>query len=268
MKNLICLFCLLSLTGQAATLNVGTIKSYLDKTSGYVPYAAGFNGTQYLRRTSVPTGLSDSSAFTLGFWMDLTGGDGSTRYVVQMLTGTTGRFNARRTSTNTLWFTGANSAGTPVFDAVASGTYTAASPAGWVHILLAVDLSSTSLRHLYTNGVEDASVTWNTYDTAPGVIDFSLTSPDYYIAATTSGGSLFFGSLCELWFNDTYLNDITKFNIGGHPVSLGGTGQLPLSGVSPVLYFSQDGSGASWNNSASASTYTLTGTPSSPSPPP
>jgi len=268
MKTLLSFLCLLAFTGQAATLNVGTIKSYLDKPSGYVPYAAGFSGTaQYLRRTSTITGLTDSSQFTISFWLDLTGGDAGNRNVITMHTNTTSIFTCLRTSTNTIRFFARNSAGTTIMDAVGSGTYTAASPAGWVHFLLAVDLTSTATRHLYTNGVEDASVTWNTYNTA-GVIDFSPTSPDFYIAAMSGGGSLLVGSLSELWFNDTYLDDITKFRAGGLPVSLGATGETPLGGVSPALYFSQAGSGASWNNSASASTFTVTGTPSSPSPPP
>lgn len=215
----------------------------------------------------MPTGLTDSSQFTLSFWLDLTGGDAANRYVISMYANTTSTFVFQRTTTNTVRCFARNSSGTTIMDAVGSGTYTSASPVGYVHFLLAVDLTSTGTRHLYTNGVEDASVTWNTYDTS-GVVDFSTTSPDFYICAQQIGSSLLVGSLSELWFNDTYLNDLTKFNVGGHPVSLGATGETPLGGVAPALYFSQAGSGPSWNNSASASTYTVTGTPSSPSPPP
>jgi hypothetical protein len=236
-------------------------------TNTYAPYTAGFSTGNYFSRSSVPTGFFDSTAFTLSDWVDFTGGDGVAQRMVNMRSASNSRFSFEKTTANLLRVTGHNSANVNVLLAETTQTYTAAAPAGWVHHFVYVSLSNTNNRAWFTNGVQDTSVVWTTYDTT-GTIDFSMaTTPTFGVGAIGTGVDPLTGSQSELWLELGMHTNVSAFYAEGRPVALGSTGSVP-TGAAPKLYFSGTGSGTNWNNSASASTFTVNGTPSSPSPPP
>ena len=221
---------------------------------------AVFDGTgDLLKKTTAITGIADGQAFTMSFWMKADV-DGTLYRIFYITTSTTpSRFRVFRTVGNTIEMVGNNVATTTVLEATTAATVTAAM--GWTHVYIAIDLSNTSNRHIYINGTEDASVTWTTYNTA-GVIDFDATLPQSTIGSDGAEDGKLAGALAELWFDDSYFNDPTKFrNAANHPISLGATGNTP-TGAAPVLYLSLNGAGNSWatDSSGNANTFTVTGT--------
>lgn len=241
------------------------IDSYRFNT--FTANTAVFDGVNDFAQKSLSiSGLADGQAFTLAFWVkaDVDG----TLYRIFTVSegGTPTKLRVFRTVGNTIEIVGSNGAGTTVLEASTSSTITSA--AGWVHVYIAIDLSSTSNRHIYFDGVEDASVTWTTYNTA-GIIEFDPPVPRITAGADGGGAGKLAGALSELWFNDIYFNDVTKFISGGAPISLGATGNLP-TGTAPALYLSQNGSGDSWatDSSGNGNTLTVTGALGTTTPPP
>lgn len=229
---------------------------------------AVFDGTNdFIRRQSLPlTNIADGQTFTMVFWMKADVDATLYRILYLSIGSTTSKLRVFRTVGNQIEMVGSNAAGTTVLEATTTSTVTAAM--GWVHVYIAIDLSSTSNRHIYFDGVEDASVTWTTYNTS-GIIDLDASNPSTTIGADGSDNGKLAGALAEFWFDDTYFNDPTKFIVAGGPISLGANGNLP-TGSAPVLYLSQNGSGDSWatDSSGNGNAFTVTGALGTTTPPP
>jgi hypothetical protein len=116
---------------------------------------------------------------------------------------------------------------------------------------------------IYFNGVEQdlmggADYLWSSGTT----MDLNVAvTPRNTIAGSggSTPGSLFYGSLAELVFNDTYLDNPAAFYASGSPVDVGSDGSTPF-GSQPVLYFSSNGSGADWTNQGTGGAFTQAGT--------
>lgn len=230
------------------------------QTAAFVANTAVFDGTNdYMRLSSVPTGLSDGKAFTLSFWFDANGTNTTQQVWLSGASAGTNRFLIFRPSgASAIRIIGRNSSGTTILDATTSGTVVTAG--GWYHIYVAIDLATaggTNLRKVYINGVLD-STTWTTFSN--DTIDFAMSSPTYTLGANSNNSDRANGTICEFWFDDVYYDDPTKFNVDNKPISLGTNGQTP-TGTAPAMYYSLNGSGDSWatDSSGNGNTMTVTG---------
>jgi hypothetical protein len=98
---------------------------------------------------------------------------------------------------------------------------------------------------IYTTDVGQMAINDGT-DT--GALSFALnaniaysTLTDWSIGALPGGGVKITALVSEFWFDTRYVGDLTsapvraKFNVGGHPVSLGADGSTP-TGFQPLIY--------------------------------
>lgn len=235
---------------------------------GYTANTAVFDGTNdYMMMTSSgPTGLAASGTqFTFSAWVKFTGGTGSTDDTVFSFgnSAPSVRIAIYRSIANKIALFARNAAGTTILDLV--GSTVIGDAGGWLHIYACIDLTSTSLRKIYINGVAETLVV-TTYNTA-GIIAFTSASARYAIGSNinTTPIEKITASVAELWWNDSYLDDPTKFATGGIPISLGSDGSTP-TGAAPVFYLM--GSGNGFNiNSGTGGNYTVTGSLGTDTPP-
>jgi ferredoxin len=221
----------------------------------YVASNADFDGSADSMRltSSGPTGLADSKLFTFSCWVRFDGGDG----VAQALwtwansLGTT-RCQLFKQATNTLRVFARNSAGSTILDLTTTNTWTAS--ANWLHVYVCIDTASSANCKIYVDGGLESHSGSPTDDT----ISWVSTSARYTIGGDGGApGALLNGALAELWWNDSYLDDTTKFASGGCPISLGSDGSTP-TGSAPVFYLK--GSGNGFNvNSGTGGNFTVTG---------
>lgn len=206
------------------------------------------------------TAMGDSKAFTLSFWLNPTA-SGS---VYQIINGSRSglgalRFLVTKHTDETISVTGWNSGGSSILAFFSELTV---SIGVWNHVYIAIDLANSANRHVYINGVDDTTITWTTY--TDDTIQFNVAgggSPSYWIGLAANGTSEgLVGALAELWFNDAYLNDVSKFYCSGRPVDVGADGSTP-TGSAPALYLSRNGSGNNWrvDSSGNGNTFTVNG---------
>ena len=229
---------------------------------GFTAYTAGFDGsTNYLTRSGsvagIDTGDANSKTLTISFWVDFTAGDGAYQGIIIIRTSSNTRMEVYKSNTNKITINGYNSSGTQILGMEGGTSIVAAD--SWKHILICVDLTNTSNRHIYINGA-DETLTVGTY-TNDFMDLYTSATPNTNIGTTDGvGTNKLRGSIAELWLDDTYLADTTKFASGGHPISLGSTGNTP-TGSAPAIYLSLSGSGNSWvtDSSGNGNTYTVNG---------
>lgn len=262
------LACLLAVLVAYAPAVVWALPSqYFFRRSVAAPPAANpinnavFGGSQYLRvSSSTPSGLSNSKAFTVSFWVKMNGGDGVGQFITYISYGAIARFFVARGSSNKIRVGAWNVGQTEILNLTGASDVVVSS--GWTHVMVAVDLTSTANRALYINGVNEAATsTWTTYtNDFINFLDTGGTRITIGADKENTPGFFLNGALGELWFNDTYNNVIGDYYSAGKAVPVGATGQLPI-GTSPVLYYSPGGSGNSWNsNGGTGGTLTRTGT--------
>lgn len=163
--------------------------------------------------------------------------DGTTMYILQGRSGTSGPlWRINRNTGNGLTIIATNSASTTILN-VSSPNDLITVARGWIHLCGSVDLTSTSRRFLYVNGINvSSSSVWSTY------IDDSIAfdRTDLNIGVDDSNGGDLSGCLAEIWFKDSYIDlsyqiNRQKFSWGGRPVKLGQNGDLGDGNI-PQLY--------------------------------
>jgi hypothetical protein len=230
----------------------------------YDAVTAVFDGTNdWMRLTSSgPTGLADGKTFTLSAWVKINGADGSSQILTDFGVGGTVRLLIHRNTSNVIRLLGLNAAAAVILDVAGSTAVTSAT--GWFHLYVCIDLANTSNRKIYIDGVADTlTVTTYTNDS----IDFVGTNYIYSIAADVDAVPVFKGNiaLSELWFNDSYLDDVSKFATDNCPISLGSDGSTP-TGSAPVFYLK--GEGNAFNvNSGTGGNFTVSGSLTTTTPP-
>lgn len=202
--------------------------------------AASFNGSNvYLTRDGGLTGAADSKQLTISFWIKRNTSTGFQSIITA--TNTLGggdyqsRFELRDTTNFFAWFI-LNSAGTTILQVET----TSAIPFDeWTHIIGSFDLTSTSKRWVYVNGVLDAA-TYTTYTNDTG--DF--TKADWAVGGWPNGGNLYDGDIADLWFAPGVYIDLSieanlrKFVTASRGrVDLGDDGDIP-TGSSPLVFLS------------------------------
>ena len=217
--------------------------------------ATDFDGSSdYLRHTD-NTGWSASKLVTGSLWFKR-GRSGQIERVYGIQDAGSTRFAINFNADDTILLFGRLNATTTVLNASSATTIT---DTNWHHLLFSVDLSSTSLRHVY---IDDAAetMTWTTY--ANTNITFNPSNQQHEVAHSNVGGFFFDGALSEVWLNPTTYIDFSveanrrKFiTSGGIPEEVGTDGSTP-TGTAPIDYLpdgqTQAGTGAA---------YAVTGTP-------
>lgn len=173
---------------------------------GYSANATTFAGDNqcWMERDAGLTGAADSKSLTLSFWVDLAGGNGTALRVVY---GDGGRVRVTREGAgNTLRVTLTDSAGTALVDIETTGTLVAAD--GWHHVMLSVDKSIETRRHMYLNNVSDLTVhTFLSDDVDLNTASIDLTLSDWAIGDLVGGGGgNLNGCLSEFYMSTTYVD--------------------------------------------------------------
>lgn len=202
--------------------------------------------------SSGPTGLADGKTFTFSGWVKLWA-DSIWHPLANF--GTSGpatRFLVRIENTGVIRVFAVNSSGSTILDI--SSTATITSSEGWVHVYTCIDLTDTTKRKIYKNGVS-SSLTVTTW--SDDTIDFIGANYIYRFGADIFGVDNVYGGVSQDWFDDSYLDNVSAFYNSGQPVNLGTSGETP-TGSSPVFYMM--GSGNGFNvNSGTGGNFTVTG---------
>lgn len=109
----------------------------------------------------------------------------------------------------------------------------------WHHIAGAFDASAGTV-NLYVDGASDATTTTAT----TGTIKFTNSAPFPAFAAAANGANAITADFADAWFSTSYIDlssaaNLAKFRtVGGKPVNLGATGEIP-TGSAPILYLSK-----------------------------
>lgn len=246
----------------AETFGVGNCRArlgYLADPTSFV--AAKFDASDVVKRGAGLTGAADSKLVTLSFWVRR---DSSASYGV-VLTGQTtlnSSFGTARVvaqleaTTNKVHIQAKDASGNVVLDVKSS----ALSLDRMHHVVASFDLSNTSKRHLYIDGVSDLA-TITTY--ANTAID--LTLAEWAIGAYSDLSYPLLGELADVWFAPgVYIDLSTEANLqkfitsdSKQPVDPGANGEVPTA-TSPIIYLGR--SFATWaTNRGTGGTLTLTG---------
>jgi hypothetical protein len=230
----------------------------------YVPTAVTFDGTNdYLTYASNFTGVADGKTVTGAVWFRRNGGVGSAQTIFSSNDSATANTTNRRfeillNTSNKIQIVAQSSTPATVLDAATAATFT---DNNWHQLLFSIDLTNSSNRAIYIDGVAD-SATWTTYTNTN--IDFSMATPRNAVGSWVDGTRKFNGDLADLWLdigNYTDLSSSTnraKFiTAAGRPVNPGATGDNP-AGITPDVFLS--GAAASWHtNDGAGGGFTLNG---------
>ena len=191
---------------------------------------ADFDGsTGYLYRTSALTGVSDSKTLSCSFWIHH-----DTINVTKNITG----MNNAGSETINIWRQNDNTLSMESSKFSFTGI-TAAGSGGPHHVLVCVDLTSTSKRFVFVNGTQQ-SPTWLSYTNAAMLLS------NWIPQIGASNSSYFFdGKLSEFYFTTDYIDFSQEANrlkfrdAFGNPVDLApqiAAGTLP----NPAIYMRFD----------------------------
>ena len=235
-------------TGGNFTLTGTVARSGRGPNQYNAPYSTFDGGSDYLSRTTAPTGIANGKQFT---WSFVTlSNSASTGHILTISTSTSYRVRVYA-SGSAVNFQFYNSAGTRIlgFEIVSPDFVTGRNNV----ICISVDLSDTAKRHIFLNGVAYAT-TWSPY-TNDNINCNVTTTPRYYIGAGNVPSQYYNGNLGALWFNTSYIDlsvadNLAKFvtgtGIDAKPVDLGATGELP-TGTAPIIYLPMYGNNAGKN---------------------
>ncbi len=199
-------------------------------STGFTPTVGTF-ASDYMTTSTAGVAWSDTKTFTASFWIKFNGGDG---VLQQIFRNGNGRFLIEKTTANLIRATASTTGGTATLNISGSTALTVAS--GWTHVLICVDTADAAnhiKRKIFINGVAD-TITETTFNN--NVMD--LLDAFMRFGGGASGANKITADVCEVWLDDTYVDDPTLFAAGGVPISLGANGQLPKSGTPPAFYWS------------------------------
>lgn len=207
-------------------------------TSSYSTTGVNFNGGVRLARGADLTGITDSKAGTISFWIK-EGADGTEQYILD----TQGSYClVDRRTTNKMRITLNDSTATIALEMETTTSVTA--DGNWHHFAAAWDLAA-SATHIYLDGASDKTLTTGPLNLSP-----DWTRGNYAMGSRESGlTDPLDGDLADFWFTTTYIDlsnasNLAKFISGGRPVDLGADGSTP-TGSQPILFLK--GGAASWN---------------------
>ena len=194
-------------------------KKAVPAAPAYAANPVNFDGTNdSLSINAALTGIADGQIILFSAWLRTTV-TGNQR-IFQIASGTNARIDIGPRVDNTCRILARNSAGTNV---LLASTAVAMNNGSWHHLLMSINLSSTSERSFLVDGV-DAAPTWTTYTTA-GVIDLNpATTPKALVGISPSDGERWNGDMADVyfaapstWFNPASGGNLALFITGGAP---------------------------------------------------
>lgn len=219
--------------------------------SGYSPNAVTFDSSDYLSRASDLVGSADGVQGLFSVWFKRT------------VSATEEHIYSRGASGDGfhVYFNSSDELVVDAYDVSAVlvmriKTDTTVTDTNWHHIVLSFDLSNTSKRHIYLDGVSHfTSVVYNT----AGTIEYTQGSATVCSRGDSFGR--FAGQIMELYFHPTYLDlsvssNLDKFRAAGAPADLATT---QPSGGTPILYL-KNAFGTFHQNAGSGGDFTVNGT--------
>ena len=211
-----------------------------------------FDGvSDFLSRSSDLTGNADGKTFTLSCWVYRTGAVPLRavypfRYqgYFQLEVGTNGAINVG----------GANTSGSTILEATLPSKTVPLKV--WTHILVSVDLSNTSNRHIYLNDVA-ASPTWVTYSNQD--IDFTRTTSHINSNSVGSFGSARHAHIyLDYTYRDLSVTSNRRYFIDANG---GSTSPSTLSALNPIVYLPMTSAYSIGENLGTGGDYTVNGSP-------
>lgn len=200
--------------------------------------AARFDGTDGMSTTSgIGGGISDGSDFAISFWARFTSGDSTTKqlFITRNSNPSTG-VDVYRNSSNKWVVAYYTNTGAQIGSLTSSTSFTVAS--GWHHVLAIRDASGLGQNRLYINGSLEASGSATT-------TSVEWTVNGVYFGRDNNDAFRFTGDVADFL---VFRAPLPNFNLSasrekfysasGKPVYPGDSGELPIPGNLPYIYFS------------------------------
>lgn len=251
----------------ALTYGVLPCHAQLSKINGGTINAVDIDGDlEYTTRGAGLSGAADSKLVTMNFWANFAS-ISLLGYILDGVTSIGGggfRWEMRMTTSGTIRTVAKNSADSDVLD------FEFSIPAAdkWTHIIFSIDLTSTSKRWVYVDGVAP-SVTWTTY--VNDNIDFTLADWGFSQRPDNLSGRGIEWRYADFWFAPGQYVDLSvaanrdKFRtesqittgFSGRPADLGSGGATP-TGTQPLVFF-RSAAASVGTNSGTGGNFTATG---------
>ena len=226
---------------------------------------ANFNGSTTLSRSAPGlSGISDGKEWAFAFWFKMEDvalantADEETNVIFTIRAGSSNKFLLQRSAlsdrSNKLTLVGRNASGSVILLIQSTSPFTNVLNDGWNHVLCSGNLA-TGAKNLYINDVDKLESSGQTFTNDD--IDFTGSMEIGRSADITD--KPFYGSLAELWFDDSYIDFSVEANRrkwysdGGTAVDLGADGSTP-TGSSPLMYLHLDAGEAAANFALNAGT--------------
>ena len=240
-------------TGGDFTLNGVVARSGRGPSQFNAVYSDLNGSSQYLSRTTAPTGIADGGIFTFHGVVSADVATAGLDIISFYQSTSNERFRVYFSEIGgfaRLNIAGRNSAGTAVLLA-SETTFSRVIGRNYV-IDISIDLSDTGKRHVYVNG-ESVTMTWGAYTS--GDINFAITTTPLYYIGRRGAGTYFDGRLGNVFFDTRYIDlsvpaNLAKFvqgtGIDAKPANLGANGEKPF-GTPPLIYLPMYGNNAGKN---------------------
>ena len=216
-----------------------------------------FGDGAFLNRTSDLTGNSDGKTLTLSVWV-FPEEDANQSLFAASTSGGSTTVNLSLDDTQKLTFSLDNSSGTRLLNLESRATLGAGLPLkAWSHVLISVDLSDTSKRHLYINDAIPSHVDWDQYNN--GTVDF--TQPKWGVAGSTTTASDI-ERMAHLYFDYTY-RDLSVASNRRHFIDANGgsTSSSTQSALNPIIYLPLTEDYTTGKNLGTGGDFTINGSP-------
>jgi hypothetical protein len=241
-------------TGGNFTLTGTVARSGRGPNQYNAPYSTFDGANDYLFRSTKPTGIANSTTATVSLAFRPTGTLQNLLVATENSAGRQELFWLYVQGTSIIYLRCRNATNTGVLTAVIAPSQALVVGRNY-QLVISLDLSDTSKRHVYLNGAT-APTTWSLYNTA-STIGFNNTT--YWSVASRVTDLVVEGLSATqagaVWFNTSYIDlsvaaNLAKFvtgtGIDAKPVDLGATGELP-TGTSPLIYLPMYGNNAGKN---------------------
>ena len=220
-----------------------------------------FSGTgassDFLNRTSDLTGNSDGKTLTLSVWV-FPEEDANLNFFACATSNGEDRMLLTLDDTQKLILYLQDSSGTVLLNLESRATLGAGLPLkAWSHVLISVDLSDTSKRHLYINDAIPSHVDWEKYNN--GTVDF--TQPRWGVGGSPTSGT---GTerMAHLYFDYTY-RDLSVASNRRHFIDANGgsTSSSTKSALNPIVYMPLTEDYTTGKNLGTGGDFTINGSP-------
>ena len=216
-----------------------------------------FGDGAFLNRTSDLTGNADGNTLTLSAWIFPEEDANQTFFEAANSSGSS-RVRLALDDTQTLAFNLYDSSGIRLLNLESRATLGAGLPLkAWSHVLISVDLSDTSKRHLYINDAIPSHVDWSQYNN--GTVDF--TQPKWGVAGTPTSASDI-ERIAHLYFDYTY-RDLSVASNRRHFIDVNGgsTSSSTQSALNPIIYLPLTEDYTTGKNLGTGGDFTVNGSP-------